>query len=439
MKVAVIGSGYVGTTTAVVLASIGHSVTGVDIDESKVHKLEQGVLPFIEPRLDTLLEAMLNKQQLHFTTDIGSAIRTHSVIMLTVPTPSTLDGKADLTALQSAADEIAKNLNSYKLIITKSTVPVGTNKWLSEYLTEQVGSDEKFDVISNPEFLREGSALYDSLHPERTVIGGMSEQAIHMVKRLYEPLNSRVVVTDWNSAELIKYASNAFLAAKISFVNEIARIADKTGADIEDVAYGMGLDSRIGHGNLKAGLGYGGSCFPKDVKALIATGRQVGADTSLLETIEHTNNTQYTLYIEKIKRHMRTKDKNPWTIGVLGLTFKPDTDDQRESPAIVMIDSLLSEGVSVRLLDPTVKDIRQTPWANGKNNICVVHSIEDVLRDVDAAVVCTDWKEFGEFDWRKAQGLMRQTLIVDTRNMFSPDQMNALGIEYVAVGRRGAT
>ncbi|GAX92004.1 UDP-glucose dehydrogenase family protein [Effusibacillus lacus] len=435
MKITVIGSGYVGTTTAIVLASMHHQVISADVDRGKVEKLRRGVLPFVESGLDKLLCEMHGSGQLEFTSNIEAAIRDGQVIIITVGTPSLPDGRADLRYLQTVADTIAGSINEYKVIAVKSTVPVGTNRWLSEYLAEKIGTAELFDVVSNPEFLREGSALYDTLHPERTVLGGNSSRAMAILQEIYKPLDSGFILTDWETAELIKYASNAFLATKISFINEVARTADQVGADVTTVARGMGMDTRIGSQFLKAGIGYGGSCFPKDVKALIHTAKELGIDPKILEAVEAVNRTQTEYYLNKLTDVLLANAKKPWTIAVLGLTFKPDTDDQRESPAIRMVEQLLEHCIEIRILDPTIQMPTQTPWPD-EPKIAVCSTIEETLSAADAAILCTEWEQFGKINWKETVPIMRHPILLDGRNYYEPEHMKAAGIHYIAVGRR---
>ncbi|GIM47104.1 UDP-glucose 6-dehydrogenase [Collibacillus ludicampi] len=434
MKIAVIGSGYVGTTTAAVLTSLHHHVTAADIDITKVKKLKQGILPFVEPGLDKFLISMLETGRLNFTADIYQAVKDNQVLLIAVGTPSRADGTADLRFLQSVADTIACSIHEYKVIVIKSTVPVGTNRWFSDYLGNKIGNPHMFDVISNPEFLREGNALQDMLHPDRTVIGGKSQKAIQIVKEIYESMQSNLLVTDWETAELIKYASNSFLATKISFINEIARIAEHAGADVVEIARGMGMDSRIGSEFLRAGIGFGGSCFPKDLKALIATAKELGADSKILEAVEYINRTQPNFYTEKLNRLLQKIAKRPWKIAILGLTFKPDTDDQRESPAIQVVNHLLEECEEIRIIDPTIQTRNQTPWPH-EQKVTICRTTTESLSGADAVILCTDWEQFSNIDWKEAASHMRHPVLLDGRNMFDPDDIRSAGMRYLALGR----
>ncbi|WP_018131687.1 UDP-glucose dehydrogenase family protein [Effusibacillus pohliae] len=436
MNITVIGSGYVGTTTAVVLAALHHRVFGADIDSAKVAKLKQGILPFVEPGLDQLLAEMLKTGRLVFTDQIEAAIQASDIILIAVGTPPRPDGTADISFLMSAADTIAHSINGYKVIAVKSTVPVGTNRWLADYLSRKIGDPSLFDLVSNPEFLREGSALYDSFHPDRTVLGGISQRAIQLMKDAYKPLIGRLLVTDWETAELIKYASNSFLATKISFINEMARIADRAGADVTQVAKGMGMDRRIGTEFLQAGIGYGGSCFPKDVKALIATAKELGVGAEILETVERVNQTQSDLYLRKLTEALRGTAKEPWVIAVFGLTFKRDTDDQRESPAIRIVEQLLADCQEIRILDPTVEFPSQTPWPD-ERKVVVCQTVEEALSAADAAFLCTDWEMFATIDWGEAARCMRTPILVDGRNLYDPETIRAAGVRYLGLGRGG--
>jgi UDPglucose 6-dehydrogenase len=434
MKIAVIGSGYVGTTTAAVLTSLHHEVTGADIDIAKVAKLKQGILPFVEPGLDKFLIAMLETGRLNFTTDIHQAVKDNQVLFIAVGTPPRADGTADLRFLQSVADTIACSIQEYKVIVIKSTVPVGTNRWFSDYLGNKIGNLHLFDVISNPEFLREGNALQDMLHPDRTVIGGKSQKAIQIMKEIYAPMQSDLLVTDWETAELIKYASNSFLATKISFINEIARIAEHVGADVVEVARGMGMDPRIGKEFLRAGIGFGGSCFPKDLKALIATAKGLGADSRILEAVEYINRTQTNYYLEKLTRTLQEIAKRPWKIAILGLAFKPETDDQRESPAIQVVNHLLQECDEIRIVDPTIQTRNQTPWPH-EQKIMVCRTTSESLTGADAVILCTEWEQFSNIDWKEAATHMRHPILLDGRNMFDPEEIRSAGMRYLALGR----
>ncbi|RFU61299.1 UDP-glucose dehydrogenase family protein [Peribacillus glennii] len=438
MKVTVIGSGYVGTTTAAVLATLGHHVIGADVDSAKVKKLSAGILPFVEPGLDEMLKDNILRGTLTFSDQVEEAIQASDILLIAVGTPSLDNGTADLKYLRSVADTIAASINDYKVIVIKSTVPIGTNRWLSDYLGEKVADRTLFDVISNPEFLREGHAVYDTLNPDRTVIGGNSQDAITIIKKLYHQLNSKLVICDWETAELIKYASNAYLAAKISFINEIAQIADKTGADILQIAYGVGLDPRIGTEFLQSGIGYGGSCFPKDVKALISTADLIGVETHILKEIESVNESMPNVYLAKLADSLDKVTNEPWTISILGLTFKPETDDQRESPAIKIVNKLLPACKEIRILDPTIQSNTKTPWPND-SKIIVCQTIEETLVGADAAVLCTTWDTFTSIDWNEAKAYMKNPILLDGRNLYEPNIIKAAGITYLALGRGNQT
>ncbi|MFC4768594.1 UDP-glucose dehydrogenase family protein [Effusibacillus consociatus] len=438
MRITVIGSGYVGTTTAIVLASLNHQVIGADIDTSKISKLKKGILPFVEPGLNDLLSEMLKTGRLNFTDNIVTAIQESDVIYIAVGTPSREDGTADLRYLQAVADRIAGAINGYKVIVVKSTVPVGTNRWLSDYLSDKIGNPKLFDVVSNPEFLREGSAMYDTLHPDRTVLGGMSGHAIEILKEIYQPLGSKVLITDWETAELIKYASNSFLATKVSFINEMCRIAERAGANVVEVAQGMGMDVRIGAKFLNAGIGYGGSCFPKDVKALIATARELGVELKILEAVETVNRTQPLFYLKKLVQTLRETVDKPWIVALLGLTFKPNTDDQRESPAIRIVEELLPDCQEIRIIDPTIEFPDQTPWPD-ERKVVVCKTVEEAFSAADAAILCTEWEMFAKINWEEAVRCMRNPILLDGRNFYNPEQLRAAGIRYLALGRGNST
>lgn len=439
MRITVIGSGYVGTTTALVLASIGHKVIGYDVDSLKVEKLNKGILPFVEPGLEPLLQELLEKQQITFTADRTVAITKSNILMIAVGTPSTSSGKADLTYLQQVMDVIAEQINEPKIVVTKSTVPLGTNRWMKQQLLEKVKSkNHSIEVISNPEFLREGKALHDSQFPSRTVIGGEDQEAIEKVRQLYTPLNTKFFVCNYETAELIKYASNGFLATKISFINEVARLADLIGADIEKVAIGMGMDPRISPHHLQAGLGYGGSCFPKDVDELLYFAHQNGIQLNLLEQAKQVNHSQIEWFLQKIESKLSLKGKR---VLVLGLTFKEDTDDQRESPSIRLVEQLLNKGVDeVRVLDPTISSSAQIQWKNAlpehdKEKVNVITDKDNAPNGVHAILLTTPWPIFSNYPWNEWLSRTEEALIFDGRNYLNPDEMRSLGWHYEGIAK----
>lgn len=438
MKIAVIGTGYVGTTTATVLASLGYRVCGADSDKSKVEQLNRGILPFVEPGLEPFLRTMQQSGRLNFSHDVPQTIRDHQVLFLAVGTPSQSDGKADLRALRAVAEQVARDMQEDAIIVVKSTVPVGTNRWLDGYLRERVAGRKTYHVISNPEFLREGNALADMLRPSRTIIGGNCERAMQQIANIYRSLQGQILFTDWETAELTKYAANAFLAAKISFINEMARIADKSGADITKVAQGIGLDPRIGQDHLQAGIGYGGSCFPKDVRALLAAAQEVGVEMKMLKAVEEINKTQIDCYLAKLFSALQAMAAKPWTLAVLGLSFKAGTDDQRESPALHLIKKVWHDCREIRVYDPVVRQLNGIPpWAGQKVIVCP--SSAEALKGADAAVICTAWEEFTRIDWSQEVKKMAHPLLLDGRNLYHPAAMRAAGVHYLGVGRGNGT
>ncbi|MGI2296616.1 UDP-glucose dehydrogenase family protein [Paenibacillus sp. GXUN7292] len=441
MKVTVIGSGYVGTTTALVLAYTGHDVIGLDVDSKKVEKLNNGVLPFMEPGLDSLLQEALSKKKIQFTTDSKKAVKLSSILMIAVGTPSTLTGKADLTYVRQVLDMIAEHADEPKIVVTKSTVPLGTNRWIKQYMKEKMGERHQgISIISNPEFLREGKALHDSLHPARTVIGGEDKAAMAKIKEMYAPLPTSFFTCSYETAELIKYASNGFLATKISYINEIARLADEVGADIEGVVAGMGMDPRITPSYMQAGLGYGGSCFPKDVDELIAFAKQNGVGANLLEQVKHINETQISWFVRKMEAVLELKGKK---VLVLGVAFKEDTDDQRESAGIRLIEHLLEKGVDeITIIDPTVFSPDQIKWTKAmddvhKQRVKVTALNEEAADGIHAVLLATPWPAFKDYPWQAWGKRAASAYLFDGRNFLDPEQMRLSGWHYSGVARRG--
>jgi UDPglucose 6-dehydrogenase len=443
LKVTVIGSGYVGTTTALELASLGHEVIAYDIDSVKVENLNKGKLPFSEPGLDKLLQDQLKKARIIFTADSRSAIINSEILIIAVGTPPTSSGSADLTYLQQVIDVIAEHINESKIVVTKSTVPIGTNRWMKEQLAEKIDTNEyPIEVISNPEFLREGEALHDSLHPSRTVIGGDAGPAVEKMKKLYAPLNTSYFICNYETAEMIKYASNGFLATKISFINEIARLADQVGADIEKVAAGMGLDPRISPHHLHAGIGYGGSCFPKDVDELLHLAEQNKLDLSLLKHAKRINNSQIAWFIQKIQSKLPLKDKK---VLVLGVAFKEDTDDQRESPGVRLIEHLIKLKVKeIKVIDPTVTTAEQIRWtkpfhAHNNQKIVVTTNPEDAITGVHAVILTTPWSIFASYPWQEWVKKTESAYLFDGRNFLDAQKMRSYGWKYSGIARGGIT
>ncbi len=432
MHICVIGTGYVGLVTGTCFADFGVNVSCVDKDVEKIQTLNRGEIPIYEPGLKELVDKNINEKRLTFTTDLSEAIKKSLVIFIAVGTPPKDDGSADLSYIEEVARTIATNLNGYKVIVTKSTVPVGTGSLIEGIISKEQGGNHKFDVASNPEFLREGSALEDFMRPNRVVIGARSPQAIAILKDLYSPLyllETPFVVTDIETAELIKYASNAFLATKISFINEMANICERVGADIHMVAKGMGLDHRIGSKFLHPGPGYGGSCFPKDTMAITKIARSAGYTFRIVESVIEVNSLQRDLMMEKIKG--LTGNLKGRRIGVLGLAFKPNTDDIRESPAMDIVAKLMAEGAEVSAYDPASME-------NAKKVMPSVKYCSDtyeVAEGSDALVILTEWNQFRKLDLTKIKKLLKSPKVIDLRNIYEPEAMAKLGFEYVSVGR----
>ena len=433
MHIAVIGTGYVGLVTGACFAEFGVEVTCVDIDEGKINRLNQGIIPIYEPGLDKIVEKNTTAGRLHFTTDIRTAVEHALVIFLAVGTPPKTDGSPDMSFYQSAAKSIAEAMNGYKVLVTKSTVPVGTGKWLREFIKENQKAQTNFGVASNPEFLREGAAIEDFMRPDRVVIGSNEEDAIAILKDLYRPLyliETPIVITSLESAELIKYAANAFLATKISFINEIANLCDAIGCDVHDVARGMGMDNRIGRKFLHPGPGYGGSCFPKDTRALTTVADQFGVETLIVDAVIEANERQRDAMIPKIEK-LLDGDLEGKQICVLGLSFKPETDDMRESPATDIINELLKRGAKVKAFDPVAMEEAK----HSLPDIEYATDEFDAIEGADVLVFLTEWNQFRALDMERVKRLLRSPKIADLRNIYEPSDMRELGFEYVGVGR----
>ncbi|MGI8786630.1 MAG: UDP-glucose dehydrogenase family protein [Pyrinomonadaceae bacterium] len=432
MHIAVIGTGYVGLVTGACFAEFGVEVTCVDVDKGKIDRLNQGNIPIYEPGLDKIVEKNSADGRLHFTTDIKSAVEQALVIFLAVGTPPREDGSPDMSFYQSAAKGIAENMNGYKVLVTKSTVPVGTGKWLRGFVEENQKSKTNFGVASNPEFLREGAAIQDFMRPDRVVIGSNEEDAIAIMKDLYRPLyliETPIVITSLEAAELIKYAANAFLATKITFINEIANLCDAIGCDVHDVARGMGMDNRIGRKFLHPGPGYGGSCFPKDTRALTTVADQFGVETLIVDSVIEANERQRQAMIPKIEKLVGDLDGKQ--IGVLGLSFKPETDDMRESPAIDIIKELQKRGAKIKAFDPVAMEEAK----HCLENVEYATDEYDAIEGADALVFLTEWNQFRALDMQKVKSLLKSPKIADLRNIYEPSDMRELGFEYVGVGR----
>jgi len=463
MRVCVIGTGYVGLVTGACLAHIGHDVICVDTNEEKVKLMKSGQSPIFEPGLSEIMHSAIETEKIHFTTDIAAGVAHGEILFIAVGTPPLPTGESDTRYVEAVARGIGENLNGgYKVIVNKSTVPIGSGDWVRmlvlDGIAEQqktlvpaggVSSDERllqvaaeFDVVSNPEFLREGSAVHDTFNPDRIVLGGNSQRAVALMQQLYAPIVQRkfaedqslppvpILATDLSSAEMIKYAANAFLATKISFINEVANICDRVGADVTQVAKGIGLDSRIGNKFLQAGIGWGGSCFPKDVSALIHTADDYGYEAQLLKAAVSVNERQRLIALEKLQKVLKIlKGK---TVGLLGLTFKPDTDDLRDAPALILIEQLNRLGAKVKAYDPIVS---QTGLRHGLSGVLVETDAERLADGCDALVLVTEWQQFSTLDYVKMAKLMAHPVIIDGRNFLDPETLIRAGFQYVGVGR----
>lgn len=431
MKIAVIGAGYVGLVTAACLADLGNDVICNDIDKTKISKLRRGRVPIYEPGLEDLLKRNRKEKRLSFTTSLKDTVGKSEIIFIAVGTPPRENGEADLTHIENVCKDIARHMHSYRLVVEKSTTPVETGMWIKHTLEVYARKKVKFDVASNPEFLREGSAIEDFMHPDRIVIGVESRKAKDILVDLYRPLGAEIVVTNINSAEIIKHASNSFLATKISFINAIANICERSGADVEEVARGMGLDKRIGRAFLDAGIGFGGFCFPKDIEAFIHISEKLGYDFELLKAVKKINDLQKISIIKKIEKAIwNIKGK---VITVLGLAFKPNTDDMRFAPSIKIIEALKEEGAKVKAYDPqAMTKARLLPEFKG---VKFCRDPYDAVKGADCIVVATEWNEFRELNLARIKKLLRQPVIIDGRNIYEPEKMRNLGFRYHSVGR----
>ena len=463
MRVCVIGTGYVGLVTGACLAHIGHNVICIDNNEEKVKLMKSGQSPIFEPGLSEIMQSAINSGNIQFSSDLAAGVNHGEILFIAVGTPPLPNGESDTRYVEAVARGIGENLNGgYKVIVNKSTVPIGSGDWVRMIVVDGIAerqktllasgdttSEEKlseiahqFDVVSNPEFLREGSAVYDTFNPDRIVLGGNSQQATGMMKELYAPIIERkfaanqslpsvpVLVTDLSSAEMIKYAANAFLATKISFINEVANICDRVGADVTQVAKGIGLDSRIGSKFLQAGIGWGGSCFPKDVSALIHTADDYGYEAQLMKAAVSVNERQRLIALEKLQQALKIlKGK---TVGLLGLTFKPDTDDLRDAPALILIEQLNRLGAKVKAYDPIIS---QTGMRHGLSGVLVETDAERLADGCDALVLVTEWQQFSTLDYGKMAKLMNHAVMIDVRNFLDRQAMVKAGFQYVGVGR----
>ena len=431
MDISIIGSGYVGLVTGACFADVGHHVFCVDNDSEKVKQLKAGEIPIYEPGLEEIVHRNVSAQRLHFTGNIQEAVERSQIIFIAVPTPPLPDGDVDLSFVEKVAREIAGVLTDYRVIVDKSTVPVKTGEKVVESIKRYNRQGAKFDVVSNPEFLREGCAVADLMHPDRIVIGAQSEQAIDLMKKVYEPFMAPILVTDISSAELIKHCANSFLALKISYINAVSGICEASGADVEKVADGVGMDHRIGRDFLNAGIGYGGSCFPKDIAAFIAISEQLGTPFALLKEVQRINEGQKARFLKAIRDTLWVlREKR---IAVWGLTFKPDTDDIRSSVAIELVEQLLREGAHVVAYDP--KGMHKARGIKAIADAEFASSALEAVTDAEALIIATDWNEFANVDLAVLKDKMRTPIVFDGRNLLNPETMRQFGFDYYSIGR----
>ena len=439
MEISVFGSGYVGLVQAAVMADVGHRVTCMDVDKERVKTLKAGTVPFFEPGLASMMQEAIRNKLLGFTDNAGAAVRASTYLFIAVGTPSDLDGAADLKYVLEVARTIGKEMTERKVIITKSTVPVGTadkvQAAIAEVLAER-GEDIPFDVVSNPEFLKEGSAVADATRPDRIVIGSNSPQAIEELRIMYQAYNrnrDKIMVMDARSAEMTKYAANAMLATKISFINEMANIAEAAGADIEEVRRGIGADPRIGYQFIYPGAGYGGSCFPKDIRALKHLAKTYGQTAPIITAVHDTNQRQKNKLGERVLNCLGA-DLSKYRVAVWGLSFKPNTDDLREAPSSYLLDVLWSQGATVQAYDPEAMDSARSQYGE-REDFILCETKEDALKRADCLVICTEWKAFFSPNFEQVKKLMKRALIIDGRNLYDPEYVANQGIEYYAIGR----
>ncbi|MCK8481797.1 UDP-glucose dehydrogenase family protein [Psychroserpens algicola] len=432
MKISVIGTGYVGLVTGTCLAETGNEVLCIDIDQSKVEQMQNGVVPIYEPHLDILFERNIKANRLKFSTSLNEGLDHGDIIFLALPTPEDEDGSADLSYVLGVAKNIGKAIQNYKVIVDKSTVPVGTSDKVREVISKE--TDVEFDVVSNPEFLREGFAVDDFLKPERIVIGSSSEKATALMKKLYKPFvrsGNPIIVMDERSAELTKYAANSFLATKITFMNEIANFCEKVGADVDKVRVGMGTDSRIGKRFLFPGIGYGGSCFPKDVKALFKSGQDNDYEFNILKSVIEVNDTQKKILIPRIDAYFN-HDLKGKTFGIWGLAFKPETDDIREAPSAYIIEALLKKGAALKVFDPEAMQNIEKKFGD---TLTYAKNMYDTTKDIDALIICTEWSIFRTPDFDKLKSNMKNPVIFDGRNLYDLEDVKNEGFYYSSIGR----
>ena len=429
MKISVIGTGYVGLATATVFAELGNDVIGADIDKDKIDKLNNGIMPIFEPGLQELVERNVKEKRLRFTHNNKEVIGHGDVIFICVGTPPKDNWEVELKYVENVALEIAQNIRSYKVIVHKSTVPVETGDKVKKIIKDNIKENVDFDVVSNPEFLREGTAIEDTLEPDRIVIGTDSKKAIDIMKKLYSPIKAPLIITGIRSAELIKHASNAFLAMKISFINSVARICELSGADVEKVADGVGYDKRINRYFLNAGIGYGGSCFPKDSQAFVKIAEKYGYDYKLLKATNEINEDQKKHFVGMVKKALNSP--NDKKIGILGLSFKPNTDDMRFAPSIYIIQELQKEGGKIKAYDPEAMEKAKTIFSD----VEFCKDPYEIAKDSEVLLILTEWNEFKELDLKKIKSLMKTPLIIDGRNIYNPEDIKKEGFTYISVGR----
>jgi UDPglucose 6-dehydrogenase len=431
MNICVVGTGYVGLVTGAVFADLGNDVVCVDKVRAKIDSLKAGRMPIYEPGLEEMVARNVDDGRLTFTVDLAAGVRQSEVIFIAVGTPSRATGETDLSHVEAVAAEIGRTMDRYKVVVNKSTVPVGTGELVREVVARHQRAPIEFDVVSNPEFLREGSAIEDTLRPDRIVIGAPNQHAAMRLVELYAPLERPMIITDLPSAEVIKYASNSFLAAKISFINAIANVCEAAGADVTQVMKGMGLDNRIGAAFLQAGLGYGGSCFPKDVDSLIHTAGRLGYDFRLLKSVADINRERAARLVETIRKVLSPLDDK--TVAVLGLSFKPNTDDMREAKSVEVIEQLHAAGATIRAYDPVATGNARDLLPPG---VTYSASPYEAAQDADAVVLVTEWNEFKFINLERLRRVLRRPVIFDGRNIWEPDRMRRLGFEYYSIGRK---
>ncbi|MEX2415485.1 MAG: UDP-glucose/GDP-mannose dehydrogenase family protein [Paenibacillaceae bacterium] len=432
MNIAVIGTGYVGITTAASLGELGHQIIGVDVDEVKINQLKIGMLPIYEPGVEPVIRKLLKKGSLHFTTSMKEAIEGAQILFIAVGTPPLLDGRPDMRYVEDVATEIGRNMTEYRVIVDKSTVPVGTADHVKSIIIEQLncrGLNISFDVVSNPEFLQEGKALQDARKPDRIVLGCSSSAAADLMLKLYEKVNAPKLITNSRDAEMIKYACNGFLATKITFMNEMARLCDRLEVDVVEVARGMGMDRRIGAHFLQAGIGYGGSCFPKDIAALVMLAHEANIEMTILRSVQEVNQSQANWFLDKVIAWMDGLYGK--RIALLGLAFKPDTDDIREAPSLKLIQGLLDAGAIITGYDPVANDKIKRMFPD----VYLMDNAYQAAKEADAVVICTEWQEIINLDWHAIKSLMKGNFIFDGRNVLDRTMLRMEGFQYWGVGR----